>query len=142
MGTFDVWASLNLARVGMLLVVGRGGGARGGAEGALAPHSEEWGGGLSPTTFSEASGEKNSSLWRPWTPASVQSFNGRVSPPTFFFVPPPLVVGSSRFHSLAHVLYREFATMLFLASQNFSWEAVPALVLVVFIIYCSLQDLL
>ena len=26
----------------------------------------------------------------PWTPASVQSFNGRVSPPTFFFVPPPL----------------------------------------------------
>ena len=54
-----------------------------------------------------------------------------------------LVVGSSRFHSLAHVLYREVATMLFLASQNFSWEAVPALVvLVVFIIYCSLQDLL
>ena len=47
-------------------------------------------GGLSPTTFSEASGQTNSSLWRPWTPASVQSFNGRVSPPTFFFVPPPL----------------------------------------------------
>ena len=30
----------------------------GGAERALAPHSEEWGGGLSPTTFSEESGKE------------------------------------------------------------------------------------
>ena len=64
--------------------------------GGFSPPPPLWGvgggGGLSPTTFSEASGEKNSSLWRPWTPASVQSFNGRVSPPTFFFVPPPLIL--------------------------------------------------
>ena len=61
-----------------------GGGLRG-----LQPPPPLWGvgGGLSPTTFSEASGGKT---WvgfqrdRPWTPASVQSFNGRVSPPTFF----------------------------------------------------------
>ena len=97
-GVLDIglklFSKVMLPFLGSGVTLARGGGA-GGAEGDLAPPPPTLlrvGGGLSPTTFSEASGEKNSSLWRPWTPASVQSFNGRVSPPTFFFVPPPLTL--------------------------------------------------